>query len=109
MNSKLARTLVQRGIIRQGTILEAFQSAKSLAGVCDSHKLMTYAVLGAKATSDTVTFETIGTDREKYRVPCEFVQTIDGMKIKRVAASHELDEDGNVVAVKRRRKTKENY
>lgn len=104
MKAKLARALVQRGVIRQGTVLEAYQSAKSLAGICDSHKSMTYVVLGAKATTETVTFEVIGADRVRYRVPCDFVQTLDGMKVDRVAASHHLTEDGEDAVKKRRQK-----
>jgi hypothetical protein len=102
MQAKLARVFVQRGIIRQGSIIEAYQSAKGLSGICDSHKLMTYAVLGAKATDSVVTFETIGSDKQRYRVPCEFVQTLDGMDIGRVAESHRLTDDGDEIPKKRR-------
>lgn len=102
MNAKLARLFVQRGIIRQGTIIEAYQRAKGLSGICDSHKLMIYAVVGAKATDDAVTFETIGSDKQRYRVPCEFVRTLDGMDVGRVAASHYLTEEGNELPKKLR-------
>jgi len=103
MNAKLARALVQRGVIRQGTIIEAYQSARGLSCVCDSHKLMTFAVVAAKAANDAVAFETIGTDQVRYRIPSEFVQTLDGMMVKRVAASHRLTEDGNELAPRRKK------
>lgn len=102
MQTKLARIFVERGIIRQGTIIEAYQRAKGLSGVCDSHKLMTYAIVGAKASDGAVTFETIGSDKQRYRVPCEFVRTLDGMEVSRVAASHYLTEDGDELPKKLR-------
>ena|ERR1051325_5889842 len=102
MQAKLARVLVQRGIIQRGTLIEAYQSAKGLSGICDSHKLMTYAVIGAKASQTAVTFETIGSDKQPYRVPCEFVCTLDGMDISRVAAAHQLTMEGDDIPKKQR-------
>ena len=105
MKANLARTFVQLGIINRGTVLEALQSAKGLSGVCDSHKLTTYTVVGARATPETVTFETVGPDKLRYRVPCEFVRTLDGMEVERVAASHHLTEDGVEIVKRRRQKS----
>lgn len=104
MNANLARVLVQKGIIRQGTIIEAYQSARGLSCQCDSHKLTEFVVVKATASNGYVYFDAVsGREEQKSRIRCDYVATIDGMEIKRVAASHHITEDGEPIKVSTRR------
>jgi len=111
MNTQLAKTFVQRGVIRQGTIIEAYQSAKGLSCVCDSYALTRYVVLKASVIrnlhEEWVCFEVASSAKDRHRVRCDYVASIDGMAIKRVAEAHQLNEDGssmNVSPARGRRK-----
>lgn len=107
MNTKLAKVLVARGVIRVGTVLEAIQSAKGLSCVCDSYAESRYVVLGASATDDWVFFNVAVSKTERQRVRCDFITGIDGMAIDRVAAAHQLHTDGNpIVPTSRRGRTR---
>jgi hypothetical protein len=105
MDTNLAKVLVQLGVIRRGTVLEAFRSAKGLSCVCDSYSLTSYRVLGASVSQDHVYFDVVSSPTERYRLRSDYVRTIDGMAIKRVAAAHQLREDGSPV-LRRPRKRK---
>lgn len=107
MKTNLAKVLVQRGVIRQGTVLEAIQSAKGLSCVCDSYTESRYVVLGASATEDWVYFNVASSKTERQRVRCDFITGIDGMAIERVAAAHQLHVDGSpIVPTSRRGRTR---
>ena len=103
MEPVLAKILVQRGVIRQGTVLEAMQSAKSLSGVCNSFALRRYVVLSATSSEGWVYFTVASNQEERHRVRCDFVSTIDGMAIERVATAHQLRSDGSEIKSKPRR------
>ena len=103
MNPNLAKMLVQRGVIRQGTVLEAYQSAKSLSCVYDSFAISRYVVLGASTSGEWVYFNVASDATERHRIRCDFVSSIDGMEIERVAAAHQLREDGSVIKPTSRR------
>ena len=94
MNPTLARVFVQLGVIRQGTVLEAYQSAKGLSCVCDSYREGHYVVLSASVTDDWVYFRVASNATERHKVRCDYVTAIDGMAIERVAAAHQLHMDG---------------
>lgn len=107
METNLAKVLVQRGVIRQGTVLEAIQSAKGLSCVCDSYTESRYVVLGASATDDWVFFQVASSKTERHRVRCDYITGIDGMAIERVAAAHQLHTDGSpIVPTSRRGRTR---
>lgn len=107
METNLAKVLVQRGVIRQGTVLEAIQSAKGLSCVCDSYAESRYVVLGASATDDWVFFQVASSKTERHRVRCDYITGIDGMAIERVAAAHQLHTDGSpIVPTSRRGRTR---
>jgi hypothetical protein len=97
MDTNLAKVLVQRGVIRRGTILEAYQSAKGLSCICDSYSLTSYAVLRASADTAYVYFDVASSSTEQCRIRSDYVTTIDGMAVKRVAAAHLLKEDGSPI------------
>jgi hypothetical protein len=108
MHSKLARALIERGVIQPNTVLQVYQSAKGLSCVCDSYALTDYKVLGAKAIGEYVFFEVETTDSapQRQRVRSDYVVSVDGMAINRVAAAHQLQENGSPIqrASRRRRK-----
>jgi hypothetical protein len=106
MDTKLAKVLVQRGVIRQGTILEAYQSAKGLSCVYDAYAFIRYVVIGAKASAGYVYFEVASSPTERHSIRSDYVAGIDGMAIKRVAAAHQLQEDGEPIRSPVRRERK---
>lgn len=103
MDANLAKILVQRGVVRQGTVLEAYQTAKGLSGVCDSFEMKRYIVLGASTSGDWVYFTVASSQTERQRIRCDFVASIDGMAIERVATAHQLREDGSEIKTTTRR------
>lgn len=98
MNPILAKAFVQRGVIRQGTVLEAYQSAKGLSCVCDSYTEGQYVVLTATTAGDWVYFTVVSSAKDRHKLRCDYVTAIDGMAIERVAAAHQLRMDGSPAA-----------
>jgi hypothetical protein len=109
MDTQLAKVFVQRGIIRQGTIIEAYQSARGLSCVCDSYAYMRYVVLKARAVriqhEEWVYFDVISSRKEQRSVRCDYVACIDGMAIERVAGAHQLNPDGSAIVTRGRHKS----
>lgn len=103
MDTNLAKILVRRGVIRQGTVLEAYQTAKGLSGVCDSFEMKRYIVVGASTSGAFVYFTVASSATERQRIRCDFVVSLDGMMIERVASAHQLREDGSEIKAKARR------
>jgi hypothetical protein len=103
MEPNLAKILVQRGVIRQGTVLEAVQSAKGLSGVCDALALKRYVVLSASVSDGWVFFKVASNPEERQRIRCDVVSSIDGMLIERVTTAHQLRSDGSEIKAKPRR------
>ena len=101
MDTQLAKVFVQRGIIRQGTIIEAYQSARGLSCVCDSYAYMRYVVLQARAVrtgdEEWIYFDVISSQKERRSVRSDYVTCVDGMAIERVAGAHHLKPDGSVM------------
>jgi len=106
MNPILAKAFVQCGVIRQGTVLEAYQSAKGLSCVCDSYIEGRYVVLAATAADEWVYFDVVSSAKDRHKLRCDYVTAIDGMAIERVAAAHQLRMDGSqiIAGVRRGRK-----
>ena len=102
MDTQLAKIFVQRGIIRQGTIIEAYQSARGLSCVCDSYAYLRHVVLKARAVrhldEEWVYFDVINHRKERRSVRCDYVASIDGMAIERVAGAHQLNSDGSTMS-----------
>jgi hypothetical protein len=94
MNPVLAKAFVERGVIRQGTVLEAYQSAKGLSCVCDAYTEGRYVVLSASSSDGWVYFRVASSATEQHKIRCDYVTAIDGMAIERVAAAHHLRLDG---------------
>lgn len=103
MKSKLARVLIERGVIQRGTILEAYHNTKGISCQCDTEVLGRFRLIGAQATRDWVFFETIIPEtKEQHRLRCDQIISLDGMPVDRIAESQQLNEDGEVKANSRR-------
>lgn len=107
MQSKLARILIERGVIQNGTILDAYYNTRGISCRCDAAILGRFRLIGAQATKDWVYFETIIPDTtERYRIRCDYIIALDGMPLERVAESQQLTIDGEVRASSRRGRRK---
>jgi hypothetical protein len=104
MNSALARVLLSRGVIRQGTVIEAYQSVRGLSCVCNSNVVSSFVISRACLLNGThVVFDVIGPDQVPCRLPSDDVVSLDGMLIDRIASSHNLTLDGAELAIRSRR------
>jgi len=97
MESRLAKALIKSGVIRQGTVLEAYRSARGLSCITDSYALTSYKVLGASVSGEHVYFDVASSPSDRCRIRSDYVMSVDGMAIKRVAAAHQLREDGSTL------------
>lgn len=93
MTPILAKTMIQKGIIRQGTMLDAYENVKGISGQCDASQRISVAVVSAHSDGEWIFFETIGADKVKRRLRCDFVCSLDGMAVDRVAMAHRLTVD----------------
>ena len=94
MKTKLARIFIEKNIISRGTVFEAYYKTKGISGQCNADVLGSFKLIGAQSIGEWIYFNTIGPDNNQYRLRCDDVLSVDGMPIKRVAESHQLDEEG---------------
>jgi hypothetical protein len=104
MKSKLARVLIEKGVIQKGTILEAYHSARGLSGQYDAAIPASFKLIGAQAVGEWVYFNAIGPDDEQCRIRCDYIIALDSMPINRVIESLQLTENGDDVAPRRNRR-----
>lgn len=102
MQSNLARALVARGIIRAGSMIEAYKKVRSLSCSRDARVVGSFLVKKAVAIDGLVFFDTAA-DGEHHRIPCTEVVSVDGMPIFRLAISHHLNLEGESLKRARRR------
>lgn len=103
MKSKLARILIERGVIQRGTMMEAYYNTKGISCLCDTEVLGTFRLVGAQATKDWVYFETIIPDtKEPYRLRCDQIISLDGMPMVRISEAQQLNEDGDETKKRKR-------
>jgi hypothetical protein len=104
MNSALARALLVKGVIRQGTVIEAYQNVRGLSCVQDSSVMLSFVISRAVLLNGKrIVFDSIGPDQIPCRLPSEDVVSLDGMLIERIASSHNLALDGTELAARSRR------
>jgi hypothetical protein len=106
MKTKLARVLIERRVIQHGSVFEAYYNARGISCQCDSAVLGAFKLIGAKATKDWVFFETLGPDQARYMLRCDYIISLDGMPLSRIAESHQLTEDGEEAKPNRRGRRK---
>jgi hypothetical protein len=104
MKAKLARILIERGVIQRGSMLEAYHNTKGISCQCDASVLASFRLIGAQATKEWVFFETIIPDtKERQRIRCDQIISLDGMPLDRIAESQQLTEDGEDAKLNSRR------
>lgn len=96
MKSNLAKILIEKGIIRKGIALEANYTTKGISCTNNVPVKGRFILNGASSIKDWVFFTVIGPNNENLKIRCDQVLSLDGMPIKRVAESHQLDVNGNV-------------
>lgn len=94
MKPKLARVFIKNGIIQKGTVFESYYNTKGISGQCDTAIRGSFKLIGAQSVGDWIYFNTIGPESKQYRLRCDYVISLDGMPLRRVAESHQLTEDG---------------
>jgi hypothetical protein len=107
MNSNLALAFLAKGVIRRGTVLQAYQNVKSLSCACDSRVIGSFTVNRARLNRhEQVIFDTIDVDHGPCILPAEQVIMVDGMRLERLAGSHRLSVEGIDIVKSSRRKRK---
>lgn len=106
MNLNLVRKLIENGVIRQNTEIEASYVGVDMAGVRNAKMVGTFFVQGVRINQTTgkVIFDTISTKNgAKKTIVNEDVLSIDGMDLTRLAANYNLDDAGGHVPEPTRR------
>lgn len=104
MKSSLARVLLQKGVIRQGTVAESYQNVRGLSCIENANVLTSFIIFGARLLDgEEIVFDSLNTKQVSGRLPSEAIVTLDGMLIERIASSHNLTLDGQQLAVCSRR------
>lgn len=104
MNTNLVRALMSMGIIRQGTVIQAYQNVRSLSCQCDSKVIGSFIINRARLLGGTrVVFDTINLDQTPHSVQSEEIIMVDGMMVNRIASSHNLSLEGVAITGRSRR------
>lgn len=104
MSSDLARVLLTRGVIRQGTVLEAYRNVRGLSCVCNSTILSSFTIQRARLLNKTdVVFDAVDPNLTIQQIKAEEVVNLDGMPVERVAQAQNLRMDGELLGPRSRR------
>jgi hypothetical protein len=97
MHQNLLNILVDRGIVHQGTQIEAMYVAAGLDGCFTVDTTDLFSVLGAKKTADGNVILILSRllDNAKLNVSANMIITIDGMPPRDLADAFDLKEDGS--------------
>jgi hypothetical protein len=97
MQSALARVLLTKGVIRQGTVVEAYHHVRGLSCERTSRVVASFIIARASLLNGVdVVFDAIGPKQLICRLASEQIISLDGMLIERIASSHHLTLDGSV-------------
>lgn len=106
MNLSLVRKLIETGVIRQQTEIEAFYVGVDMAGVRNARVKSSFFVQGVRLieATGTVIFDAVSTlNGSKVTIRNADVISIDGMDLERLAANYNLDLAGGHVPEPTRR------
>lgn len=105
MDVRLVRKLIETGVIRQKTELEANYRAVDIGGVRSAEVLGSFFIEQVRITKTGNTlFDVASTeDGRKQTIQCGDVVSIDGMSLDRLIANYNLDTEGNSVPEPKRR------
>lgn len=104
MSPSLTSRLIEKGIIRINTEVDAYYNGYDMAGVAQARTPGNFTIQGAKKTADTFIFEVRNTiDGSQRKIDCREVNMIDGMEPVRFAEIYGLTEDGAEIKQGKRR------
>lgn len=105
MDVRLVRKLIETGVIRQKTEMEANYRAVDIGGVRSAEVLGSFFIEQVRITkSGNTIFDVASTeDGRKQTIPCSDVVSIDGMTLDRLIANYNLDAEGNSIPEPKRR------
>lgn len=105
MQPLLARKLIDKGAIRQGTEFEAYHTAPYLSSLNTARVVKRFVIHAARVLGDgSVAFDAyVDPDPTLYRLSCSDVLSIDGMDEKRFAGIYALTVAGDDIAQGKRR------
>lgn len=106
MNLSLVRKLIETGVIRQQTEIEAFYVGVDMAGVRNARVKGSFFVQGVRLieATGTVIFDAVSTlNGAKVTIRNADVVSIDGMDLERLAANYNFDLAGGHVPEPTRR------
>ena len=104
LNSILARKLIEKGVIRQGTVFTASYNTYGLSCANTTNTIGEFILVAAKALKDgTIVFEAMDEGNIQRRVSSTDIVSLDGMNVERVAEIYNLAETGTDVKVAKRR------
>lgn len=102
MNSLLAKKLIEKGAIRQGTKIEIWYNAHGLSCVDNANITGNFIIDKATYTKDDVIFYSNYLTNNK-RILSEQIIAIDGMDINRFSKIYNLTINGEDIALTKRR------
>jgi hypothetical protein len=104
MHANFAHVLVARGIIRMGTVLDAYHQVKGLSCARSAQVITPFIVGKACKTSDArIVFDALDPDYHVQRVDSDQVVRVDGMALSRLASAQNLTLEGVELSVRVRR------
>ena len=99
----MAKKLIEKGAIRQGTVFEASYKTNGLSCVNNSVIVGEFILITAKASPEGVIFEALDEKNIPRRINTADVTSLDGMDVARVAAIYNLADEGSEVKTAKRR------
>lgn len=104
MNTQLTAKLIEKGVIRINTEIDAYYTGFDIAGVAAAPTPGNFTIVGARKKAQSFIFEVRNTtDGSRRTVMAEDVQMIDGMEPDRFAEIYGLTPEGQEVKQGKRR------
>lgn len=104
MNTALTAKLIEKGVIRVNTEIDAYYVGFDIAGVATARTPGNFTIVGARKKADSFMFDVRNTvDGSRRIVMAEDVNMIDGMEPDRFAEIYGLTGDGLEIKQGKRR------
>lgn len=104
MHITLSKRLIERGVIKAGTEVEAVYRAVGLSGQADVPRLGTFVVTATTIGADEVLIEAASTvNGAPVKLSARAVQRLDGMEPARIASIYGLSDEGDPLKQGKRR------
>lgn len=104
MNPSLASLLIEKGIIRINTEVDAYYYGIDMAGIAQARTPGNFAIQSAVKKADTFIFEVRSTIDGSFRkLDCREIDLIDGMEPARFAEIYGLTPTGETIRQGKRR------